>query len=154
MLDGDPATGWSNGFLKAPTALLPAFDGARSEDWVSVDFGRARTFDRVEVSFTVDATHTLPASVAAEVWDGRRYVPVKGAAVDWATASDAPTAHHLRCGTRFPVAAHLDQRSPRSGARSRTHQQAGGTRHLTHVTVRAAGSAAPLERSSHLVILR
>lgn len=92
MLDGDPATGWSNGFLKAATALLPAFDGARSEDWVSVDFGRVRTFDRVEVSFTVDATHALPASVAAEVWDGRRYVPVKGAAVDWATASDAPTA--------------------------------------------------------------
>ncbi|MET9831058.1 glycoside hydrolase family 2 TIM barrel-domain containing protein [Streptomyces sp. NPDC006385] len=92
MLDGDPATGWSNGFLKAATALLPAFDGARPEDWVCVDFGRRRTFDRVEVSFTVDATHTLPASVAVEVWDGRRHVPVKGAAVDWATASDAPTA--------------------------------------------------------------
>lgn len=91
MLDGDPATAWSNGFLKAATALLPTFDGARSEDWVSMDFGRARTFDRVEVSFTVDATHTLPASVAAEVWDGRRYVPVTGPAVDWATASDAPT---------------------------------------------------------------
>lgn len=91
MLDGDPSTGWSNGFLKAATALLPAFDGARPEDWVSVDFGRARTFDRVEVSFTVDASHTLPASVAAEVWDGRRYMPVKDASVDWATASNAPT---------------------------------------------------------------
>ncbi|MFD7280563.1 glycoside hydrolase family 2 TIM barrel-domain containing protein [Streptomyces sp. NPDC059862] len=91
MLDGDPATGWSNGFHKAATALLPAFDGARAEDWVSVDFGRARTFDRVEVSFTVDATHTLPASVEIEVWNGRRYVPVEGAAVEWATASDAPT---------------------------------------------------------------
>ncbi|GHH00570.1 glycoside hydrolase family 2 TIM barrel-domain containing protein [Streptomyces lanatus] len=91
MLDGDPTTGWSNGFLKAPTALLPAFDGARAEDWVSVDFGRPRTFDRVEVSFTTDATHTLPASVTAEVWDGRRYVPVKGAVVNWATASDVPT---------------------------------------------------------------
>ncbi|MFE7271560.1 glycoside hydrolase family 2 TIM barrel-domain containing protein [Streptomyces sp. NPDC057623] len=92
MLDGDPATGWSNGFLKAATALLPAFDGARPDDWVSVDFGRTRTLDRVEVSFTVDATHTLPASVVAEVWDGRRYVPVEGASVDWATASDAPTS--------------------------------------------------------------
>ncbi|MGN9762341.1 glycoside hydrolase family 2 TIM barrel-domain containing protein [Streptomyces sp. SD31] len=91
MLDGDPATGWSNGFRKAATALLPAFDGARPEDWVCVDFGRARTFDRVEVAFTVDATHTLPASVEAEVWNGRRYVPVKGKAVDWATASDTPT---------------------------------------------------------------
>ncbi|KOG18930.1 glycoside hydrolase family 2 TIM barrel-domain containing protein [Streptomyces viridochromogenes] len=91
MLDGDPATGWSNGFLKSATALLPAFDGARVEDWVCVDFGRARTIDRAEVSFTVDATHTLPASVVAEVWDGRRYVPVEGASVGWATASDAPT---------------------------------------------------------------
>ncbi|WP_327319902.1 glycoside hydrolase family 2 TIM barrel-domain containing protein [Streptomyces sp. NBC_01235] len=92
LLDGDPATGWSNAFAKAATALLPAFGGARPEDWVSVDYGRTRDFDRAEVSFTVDATHSLPASVEAEVWDGERYVPVTGAAVDWATASDAPTA--------------------------------------------------------------
>ncbi|MEU5096474.1 glycoside hydrolase family 2 TIM barrel-domain containing protein [Streptomyces sp. NPDC020996] len=91
MLDGDAATGWSNGFVKAATALLPAFRGARPRDWVSVDFGRVRGLDRVEVSFTVDATHSLPASVEAAVWDGRRYVPVTGTAVDWATASDTPT---------------------------------------------------------------
>ncbi|MFG2127268.1 glycoside hydrolase family 2 TIM barrel-domain containing protein [Streptomyces sp. NPDC048751] len=91
VLDGDPATGWSNGFLKSATALLPAFDGARPEDWVSVDWGRTRTFDRVEVSFTVDAGHTLPARVEVAVWNGRAYAPVTGAAVDWATASDAPT---------------------------------------------------------------
>ncbi|MDQ0835289.1 hypothetical protein QF032_007133 [Streptomyces achromogenes] len=92
MLDGDPATGWSNAFVKAATALLPAFSGARPKDWVSVDYGRTRVFDRVEVSFTVDAAHSLPASVTAEVWDGRRYVPVTGAVVDWATASNTPTA--------------------------------------------------------------
>ncbi|NGO06790.1 DUF4982 domain-containing protein [Streptomyces sp. HC44] len=91
MLDGDPATGWSNAFHKAPTALLPAFNGARPQDWVSVDVGRTRTIDRVEVSFSVDATHTLPATVEVAHWDGHRYVPVKGAEVDWATASDAPT---------------------------------------------------------------
>ncbi|WSQ07273.1 DUF4982 domain-containing protein [Streptomyces sp. NBC_01231] len=91
MLDGDPATGWSNAFSKAATALLPAFGGARAEDWVSVDFGRTRTFDRAEVSFTLSETHSLPAAVGVEVWDGGAYVPVKGAVVDWATASDAPT---------------------------------------------------------------
>ncbi|KOU61790.1 beta-galactosidase [Streptomyces sp. MMG1533] len=91
MLDGDPATGWSNAFGKAATALLPAFNGARAEDWVCVDFGRTRTFDRVEVSFTLSTTHSLPASVAAEVWDGSAYVPVEGAAVAWATVSDEPT---------------------------------------------------------------
>lgn len=92
MLDGDPATGWSNAFLKAATALLPAFGGARAEDWVSVDWGRPGTVDRVEVSFTVDAGHTLPAAVVVEVWDGRRHIPVEGAKTDWATASDVPTA--------------------------------------------------------------
>ncbi|MEU3782162.1 glycoside hydrolase family 2 TIM barrel-domain containing protein [Streptomyces sp900129855] len=92
LLDGDPATGWSNAFAKAATALLPAFSGARPKDWVAVDYGRTRDFDRAEVSFTVDAAHSLPASIEAEVWDGARYVPVTGAAVDWATASDAPTA--------------------------------------------------------------
>ncbi|WP_405513774.1 glycoside hydrolase family 2 TIM barrel-domain containing protein [Streptomyces canus] len=91
MLDGDPATGWSNAFSKAATALLPAFSGARAKDWVSVDFGRTRTFERAEVSFTLSATHGLPASVEPEVWDGKRYVPVDGVSVAWATASDEPT---------------------------------------------------------------
>ncbi|GHE06661.1 glycoside hydrolase family 2 TIM barrel-domain containing protein [Streptomyces alanosinicus] len=91
MLDGDPATGWSNAFAKPATALLPAFDGARTTDWVSVDFGRDRTFDHVAVSFTVDTTHALPARAEVAVWDGRAYVPVTDARTDWATASDTPT---------------------------------------------------------------
>ena len=91
MLDGDPATGWSNAFSKAATALLPAFSGARAEDWVCVDFGRTRTFDRAEVSFTLSATHSLPAAVEAAVWDGKRYVPAEGVSVVWATASGEPT---------------------------------------------------------------
>ncbi|WP_326660874.1 glycoside hydrolase family 2 TIM barrel-domain containing protein [Streptomyces canus] len=91
MLDGDPATGWSNAFSKAATALLPAFSGARAKDWVCVDFGRTRTFDRAEVSFTLSATHSLPAGVEAAVWDGKRYVPAEGVAVAWATTSDEPT---------------------------------------------------------------
>jgi len=91
ILDGDPATGWSNAFNKAATALLPAFNGAREEDWVSVDFGRGRTFDRVEISFTVDATHSLPASVEVAVWNGRRFVAVRNARTTWAETSDTPT---------------------------------------------------------------
>ncbi|MEU6182290.1 glycoside hydrolase family 2 TIM barrel-domain containing protein [Streptomyces coeruleorubidus] len=91
MLDGAPATGWSNGFFKQATALLPAFDGARTEDWVTVDHGRTRGFDRVDVSFTVDATHSLPAAVEVAVWDGRAWRAVEDMAIDWATASDTPT---------------------------------------------------------------
>ncbi|MET9504437.1 glycoside hydrolase family 2 TIM barrel-domain containing protein [Streptomyces sp. NPDC006622] len=91
MLDGDPATGWSNAFVKAATALLPAFDQARPKDWVSVDWGRTRTFDRVEVSFTTGGAHSLPAAIVVEVGDGERFTPVTGAAVAWADASDRPT---------------------------------------------------------------
>jgi beta-galactosidase len=90
-LDGAPASGWSNAFSKAATALLPAFSGARAKDWVCVGFGRTRTFDRAEISFTLSTTHSLPAAVEAAVWDGTRYVPAEGVSVAWATASDAPT---------------------------------------------------------------
>ncbi|MFJ3617572.1 glycoside hydrolase family 2 TIM barrel-domain containing protein [Streptomyces iakyrus] len=92
MLDGDPATGWSNGFFKQATPLLPAFDGARAEDWVSVDHGRTRSFDRVDVFFTVDATHSLPATIEVAVWDGRAWQPARDTEIGWAAASDAPTA--------------------------------------------------------------
>ncbi|MDH6625656.1 hypothetical protein M2271_003467 [Streptomyces sp. LBL] len=39
----------------------------------------------------MDGTHALPASVEVAVWDGRRFVPVTGTTVEWATASDTPT---------------------------------------------------------------
>ena len=91
MLDGDPATGWSNGFLKQATPLLPAFEGARAEDWVCVDHGRTRGYDRVDVSFTVDATHSLPAAIEVAVWDGRAWQAARDTEIGWATASDAPT---------------------------------------------------------------
>ncbi|GAA4559171.1 glycoside hydrolase family 2 TIM barrel-domain containing protein [Streptomyces collinus] len=96
MLDGDPATGWSNGFFKQATPLLPAFDGARAEDWVSVDHGRTRGFDRVDVSFTVDATHSLPATIEVAVWDGRAWQAARDTEIGWAAASDAPTAITFR----------------------------------------------------------
>lgn len=91
MLDGDPATGWSNGFFKQATPLLPAFDGARAEDWVRVDHGRTRGYDRVDVDFTVDATHSLPAAIEVAVWDGRAWQNARNTEIGWAAASDAPT---------------------------------------------------------------
>ncbi|MEU1571479.1 glycoside hydrolase family 2 TIM barrel-domain containing protein [Streptomyces collinus] len=96
MLDGDPATGWSNGFFKQATPLLPAFDGARAEDWVSVDHGRTRGFDRVDVSFTVDAAHSLPATIEVAVWDGRAWQAARDTEIGWAAASDVPTAITFR----------------------------------------------------------
>ncbi|MFG1805591.1 glycoside hydrolase family 2 TIM barrel-domain containing protein [Streptomyces sp. NPDC049040] len=91
MLDGDPATGWSNSFRKSATALLPAFGGARPADWVSVAWAAPRSIDSVSVSFTVDAAHSLPSSVTVSYWDGDRYVPAGNQAVSWAAGSDAPT---------------------------------------------------------------
>jgi beta-galactosidase len=91
MLDGDPATGWSNAFNKSATALLPAFNGARPEDWVSVTWAEARSIGSVSVDFTVDAAHSLPAAVAVSYWDGDRWTPVGQPAITWATATDTPT---------------------------------------------------------------
>ncbi|WP_037914317.1 glycoside hydrolase family 2 TIM barrel-domain containing protein [Actinacidiphila yeochonensis] len=92
VLDGDPSTGWSNAFNKSATALLPAFNGARTGDWISVDWGQARTVGTLSATFTVDATHSLPASVTVSYWDRDRWVAVRDQQVAWATASGTPTA--------------------------------------------------------------
>lgn len=60
-------------------------------DWLSVDHGRTRGYDRVAVFFSVDDGHSLPAAVEVAVWDGRAWRAVEGMRTDWATASDAPT---------------------------------------------------------------
>ncbi|MGP3775311.1 glycoside hydrolase family 2 TIM barrel-domain containing protein [Streptomyces sp. SDT5-1] len=91
MLDGDPKTQWSNAFSKAATALLPAFDGARPADWVSVTWAEPRQVGRVEVSFTVDATHALPAAIEVAVGDGDTYTVVDDADIAWAEGSGEPT---------------------------------------------------------------
>jgi beta-galactosidase len=91
MLDGDPATAWSNYYVKAATALLPAFSLAHAREWVSVAWPSAQTVSSVRASFLVDATRALPASLGVEAWDGARWVPVSNPHVTFATASGQPT---------------------------------------------------------------
>jgi beta-galactosidase len=91
MLDGNPLTGWSNAFSKSATALLPAFNGARAEDWVSITWADEESVGSLSATFTVDATHSLPATVAVSYWDRDRWIPVPHPEVAWATASDTPT---------------------------------------------------------------
>ncbi|WNI16248.1 glycoside hydrolase family 2 TIM barrel-domain containing protein [Actinacidiphila sp. ITFR-21] len=91
MVDGNDTTGWSNAFKKSATALLPAFSGARPADWVSVTWAAAQNISTVSVTFTIDATHSLPATIAVSYRDGDRYVPVRKPVITWATASGSPT---------------------------------------------------------------
>ncbi|MFD9445139.1 hypothetical protein ACFWBR_43500 [Streptomyces sp. NPDC060006] len=60
---------------------------------MSVTWGRPRGVDRLELSFTVDDRHSLPATVEAAAWARarHRYVLVRNASVAWADTSDAPT---------------------------------------------------------------
>ncbi|MGI8334232.1 glycoside hydrolase family 2 TIM barrel-domain containing protein [Actinomadura scrupuli] len=91
MLDGDPSTGWSNHYDKAPTALLPAFSRAHASDWVSVSSPAPRMLGAVTACFTVDASHDLPAAISVTHWNGSAFVPVRNPRVTWAAASNRPT---------------------------------------------------------------
>ncbi len=91
MLDSDPATAWSNYYLKAATALLPSFSLAHAREWVSVAWPAAQTVGSVRASFTVDATHALPAAVAVEYWNGTAWAPVANPQVTLASASGQPS---------------------------------------------------------------
>jgi beta-galactosidase len=86
-LDGDPATAWSNLYVKSATALLPAFSLAHPRDWVSVSWPRAQAVQSVRAAFTVDATHALPADIGVSFWDGRRFAAVSNLRVE----SGSPT---------------------------------------------------------------
>ena len=72
MIDGDPATAWSNYYLKDATALLPAFSLAHPREWVSVAWPGAQSVSSVRAAFTIDATHALPADIGVRYWDGTR----------------------------------------------------------------------------------
>jgi beta-galactosidase len=91
MLDGNPATGWSNFYVKAATANLHAVSQSRAADWVSVSWPAPQAFGTVSVSFTTSAALTLPATIAVSFWDGHRFAPVRNLQITWATASGQPT---------------------------------------------------------------
>jgi beta-galactosidase len=91
MVDGDLATGWSNFYDKAATALLPAISKAHASEWVSIVRPKAETFGVVRVRFTVDATYALPDAIALSYRKGNRYLPIKNFHIDWASGSDQQT---------------------------------------------------------------
>jgi len=93
MLDGVTATGgWSNRYVKSATALLPAISRAHARDWVSLSWPRARTVRSLRPYFTVGGGSARPAAVRVSYWTGSHFAPVRDQRVDWATASNAPTA--------------------------------------------------------------
>jgi beta-galactosidase len=91
MLDGNPATAWSNYYLKAATALLPSFSLAHAKEWVSVAWPGAQSVGTVRASFIADATRALPADIAVKYWDGGAWVAVSNQHVTPASASGEPT---------------------------------------------------------------
>jgi beta-galactosidase len=91
MIDGDPATAWSNYYLKAATALLPAFSLAHAREWVSVAWPGAASVGGVRAAFTIDATHAFPADIGVRYWDGSDWIAVSNPHVQPAAASGAAT---------------------------------------------------------------
>ncbi|KJK48452.1 beta-galactosidase, partial [Lentzea aerocolonigenes] len=83
MLDGNVSTYWSNYYLKRATALLPAVSRAHAMDWVSLPVTGDREVSSVRATFLADTSHALPASVVVSYWNGRAFVPVRDAKVQW-----------------------------------------------------------------------
>ncbi|WP_345033810.1 hypothetical protein [Kutzneria kofuensis] len=99
MLDGVTTSGgWSNYYSKAATALLPAVSKAHAGDWVSESWSAARQVGEIGAYFTVDAVHSLPASIRVSWWDGQAFVPVTNPKITWAAGSNQPTrVPSIRC---------------------------------------------------------
>lgn len=147
MLDGDPATGWSKAFHKAATALLPAFDGARPEDWVSVDWG-AHAHRRPGRGVLHRRRRPRPARRRRGRGLGRpppapRTAPVRGLG----HRLRRPDGDRLRPGARAPAAADPDEPPPGRGRRRPADQPPGGAGALTRGAARSPGGGGRVRRT-------
>ena len=96
MLDGNPATYWSNRYSKVATQTLNTVTNARPGDWVSVIWTPptlpAKRVDTLRPSFITDANDELPASVTVYYRNASGdWVPVTGQQVTFAGASNTPS---------------------------------------------------------------
>ncbi|MEV6622287.1 glycoside hydrolase family 2 TIM barrel-domain containing protein [Amycolatopsis sp. NPDC051106] len=91
MLDGDPATGWSNFHVKQATATLPAVSRPRPADWVSLVWPRPQRIGVLTANFVVDGRHGRPDAVEVAYRTDRGFVPVREPKITWGTGSNEPT---------------------------------------------------------------
>ncbi|MEV4053540.1 glycoside hydrolase family 2 TIM barrel-domain containing protein [Amycolatopsis sp. NPDC049688] len=91
MLDGNPATGWSNHYVKPATATLNAVSRPRARDWVSLAWPSAQRISAVTANFVVDGTLTLPVAAEVAYRTARGFEPVPNLRITWGTGSDDPT---------------------------------------------------------------
>jgi beta-galactosidase len=90
MVDGNPATAWSDAYVQPATPLLPRISAARPADWVSLSWSPARQVSGLQAWFLSDAQHARPATLGVSAWDGTRWLPVTGVHVTWPTSATDP----------------------------------------------------------------
>jgi beta-galactosidase len=92
MLDGNPATFWSNRYSKGATQTLPEITNSHPSDWVSVSWRAPQRVDQIQALFVVDANDQLPATVTVSYWDGSSWKPVSDQNIAFAGSSGAPSS--------------------------------------------------------------
>ena len=116
MLDGDPATGWSNFYVKPATANLPAVSSSDASAWVTLTWATAQRIGTVTATFVTGGALALPATITVSSWNGHRFTQASGLRVSWATASGEPTTAAFDAVTTTRL--RLDMTSPSPGTAS------------------------------------
>ncbi|HEX6527945.1 MAG TPA: glycoside hydrolase family 2 TIM barrel-domain containing protein [Streptosporangiaceae bacterium] len=115
MLDGNLATGWSNHYVKAATANLPAVSVSNASDWVSLSWPAPQRLSSVVAAFTTGGPLALPETIAVTYWDGHDFVPVPDLKIAWASASNQPTTLTFGAVTTTQIRLTMTSPSPGSG---------------------------------------
>jgi beta-galactosidase len=84
MLDADPATGWSNHYVKPATATLDAVSRSRAGDWVSLTWPAPRRIGTITARFVVSDVLARPATVEVGYRTPRGFEPVRDLRITWA----------------------------------------------------------------------
>ncbi|MEV6237413.1 glycoside hydrolase family 2 TIM barrel-domain containing protein [Lentzea sp. NPDC051838] len=111
LVDGDPATAWSNFYTKAQTPQLTATSLSHATDWVALNF-QQRTIGKLTARFVTGGTYALPKAIDVRYWDGAKYTPVTGLRVTWAGESGAPSTITFDPVATTSVRLHLTSAAP------------------------------------------
>jgi len=118
MLDGNLQTYWSNYYVAARTANLPAVSVAGPSDWVSLSWASAQRVSGLTATFVTGGAGgalALPMSVTVSYWDGQQLVPAGSTTVTWASGSSEPTAISFDTVTTTQVRLTMTSPAPGTG---------------------------------------
>ncbi len=76
MVDGDPATSWSNAYSRGASVLLPANSASRKSEYVEFCWDASQVLNQTELTFSGSRGTAIPSVFEVQYWNGAGWTKV------------------------------------------------------------------------------